>query len=181
LERRFNAEERIRERSTFGEGFGVTVEGDEKLEDIPSDEEAINFLPRETEADRSNNFKSLNRRGERTLYLLVKPFKSKLTSSAWGFPTWEVAITQPLHISTREALTASLGSNMDVWMVGRQPIDVLNKNMKKTFFFKARILGGKPEIQGHAFEDFRWLAKEEIKEHVDPSYWTHINPLLPRV
>ncbi len=95
LERRFNAEERVRERAAFGEGFGATVEGDERLEDIPSDEEAVSFLPRETEADRSNNFKSLNRRGERTLYLLVKPFKSKAAS--WEFPTWEVGTTQPLH------------------------------------------------------------------------------------
>ena len=97
LERRFNAEERAREMAAFGEGFGAAVEGDERLEDIPSDEEAVTFLPRETEADRSNNFKSLNRRGERTLYLLVKPLKSKAASGAWEFPTWEVGSTQPLH------------------------------------------------------------------------------------
>ena len=88
-------------------------------------------------------------------------------------------------------------------MIGRQPIDVLSATAKQntkvtswslvllelheliaqyqTFFFKARILGGKPEIQSRSVEDFAWLVKEEIEKRVDASYWMHINSLLPSV
>ncbi|KAF8337632.1 39S mitochondrial ribosomal protein L46-domain-containing protein [Cantharellus anzutake] len=174
LERRFNAEERAREQVTFGDGFGIST----KLDDIPSDEEALRLQPRETDADKTNNVRDLNRQGERTLYLLVKSSKA---SGTWEFPTWEAGTTQPLHTSVQEALTASLGPNMNIWMIGRQPIDVLDTDARKTFFFKARILGGKPEIHSNSFEDFAWLAKEEVQDHVNPAYWTHIDSLLPRV
>lgn len=92
LERRFLAEERVREQAAFGEGF-EGEEGAEKLEDVPSDEDEVKLLPREHEADRIGDVKNLNRQGERNLYLLVK---SK-DENSWHFPLWSAGLEQPLH------------------------------------------------------------------------------------
>lgn len=92
LERRFLAEERVREQAAFGEGFDGE-EGAEKLEDVPSEEDEVNFLSREHEADRKGDVKDLNRQGERNLYLLVKSKEG----GSWRFPVWNAGLEQPLH------------------------------------------------------------------------------------
>lgn len=92
LERKFNAEERAREAATFGEDFGG-LEGEERVEDVPSEEDEVVVLPRESEADRTGDVKSLNRRGERNLYLLVKD----TASGEWRFPQGDANLEQPLH------------------------------------------------------------------------------------
>jgi large subunit ribosomal protein L46 len=92
LERRFLAEERIRERAAFGDGFDGE-EGAERLEDVPSEEDEIRPLPREHESDRTGDVKNLNRQGERNLYLLVQSKEGK----SWRFPFWTAGLGQPLH------------------------------------------------------------------------------------
>ena len=97
LERRFLAEERLREAEAFGEGF-EPEEGAEKLEDVPSEEDDIRVLARETEADQKGDLQDLNRKGDRTLYLLVKASRpGKGSEHAWRFPYWETGLMQPLH------------------------------------------------------------------------------------
>jgi len=92
LERRFQAEERVRERAAFGEGF-EGEEGAERLEDVPSEEDEVHPLPREHESDRIGDVKDLNRQGERNLYLLVQSKEDK----SWRFPFWTAGLEQPLH------------------------------------------------------------------------------------
>ncbi|KAF9517236.1 hypothetical protein BS47DRAFT_1339988 [Hydnum rufescens UP504] len=184
LQRRFSAEERIREAQTFGVGF-EGEEGDEKLEDVPIEEDEIKVLPRVSKADEQNDLKSLNRRGDRNLYLLVK----SPGQTSWRFPHWTVDTSQALHKSVRDALVSTFGPNMNTWIVGRQPVAVQNcppssqdPTAVKTFFFKARILGGKPALSNaRQVEDFAWLTKDEIQDRVDLSYWKGVNDLLPSI
>lgn len=143
LERRFLAEERARDAQAFGEEF-EPEEGAERVEDVPSEEDDIKILPRETEADRKGDVKDLNRMGDRTLYLLVKANEpGTATGQGWRFPYWEAGVTQPLHKvselfrfykssmfllfgvkpqTVQEGLITSFGPNMNTWIVGRQPI-----------------------------------------------------------
>lgn len=52
----------------------------------------------------------------------------------------------------------------------------------QTFFFKGRLLAGRPTlVQESSISQLAWLTKEEIADHVDPTYWASINDLLPRV
>lgn len=51
---------------------------------------------------------------------------------------------------------------------------------EKTFFMKARIFAGQADVQGANghFEDFSWLAKEEIEKKVHPKYWSRVKNML---
>jgi len=54
-------------------------------------------------------------------------------------------------------------------------------NGEKTFFMKARIMAGQPDLnasQDKDIEDFRWLRKDEIERTVHPDYWVKVRNML---
>ena len=84
---------------------------------------------------------------------------------------------------------------MNTWVVGNMPIGhqvynyskpVMNEEKgseirgEKTFFMKARIMAGKPNLEDNEFNlaDYRWLAKDEIKNAVDPRDWSAVKNIL---
>ena len=82
---------------------------------------------------------------------------------------------------------------MNTWLVGHVPIGVhqmdyteprssgsLTEHGAKTFFLKARIMAGQVNLKDNKFglQDFKWLAKDELKKEVDGSYWHSIKNML---
>ena len=51
---------------------------------------------------------------------------------------------------------------------------------EKTFFMKARIFAGQANVKSAngTYEDFKWLAKEEVEKKVHPKYWKKIKDML---
>ena len=51
---------------------------------------------------------------------------------------------------------------------------------EKTFFMKARIFAGQADVGGPngSYDDFQWLAKEEIEEKVHQKYWSKVKNML---
>ena len=51
---------------------------------------------------------------------------------------------------------------------------------EKTFFMKARIFAGQADVKeaNGQYEDFQWLAKEEIEKKVHPRYWSKVKNML---
>ena len=98
LEEKFKDEEIIREQTAFGEDF--VQEQKEKTED---DEPEVDLFQDDTEepasrisqADMKGDVKSLDRMGERNLYLLVKGKSSP--QDAWRFPQGLVERSEFLH------------------------------------------------------------------------------------
>jgi large subunit ribosomal protein L46 len=111
------------------------------------EQELYAVLPRRTAADEANDVKSLERSGERTLYLLVKDKKS----GAWRFPSEPVdrrasggaasagqeeteaaegeagkGPKDTLHSAAPRAVRKLLGENMDIWLVTHMPVGVLS-------------------------------------------------------
>lgn len=99
---------------------------------------------RRTEADEANDQTSLDRAGDRTLYLLIK---SRETSNAWRFPSDVVDLasktesvpdksedaaedamvdimvaTDTLHAAAPRAVTKALGDSIDVWLLNSLPV-----------------------------------------------------------
>jgi large subunit ribosomal protein L46 len=97
LESRFNIEERRRERKAFGAPFGMqkgeTSEAEKLAEATMRDEEEA--MPRIHEADIHSDFKHLNRRGQRNLYLLLQ--KQETGAAVWRFPEASVEKGELLH------------------------------------------------------------------------------------
>ena len=84
---------------------------------------------------------------------------------------------------------------MNTWVVGNIPIghqiynysqSIFNEENgtvlqgEKVFFMKARILAGQANLRDNrfGFEDFQWLAKEEIQKTFDPRNWNAIRSIL---
>lgn len=51
---------------------------------------------------------------------------------------------------------------------------------EKTFFIKTRIFAGQADVaqKVQTYDDFAWLAKEEIEAKVHPRYWTRVRNML---
>ena len=52
---------------------------------------------------------------------------------------------------------------------------------EKIFYMKARIMAGQANLSDNKFglKDFKWLAREELEEQVERSYWHSIKNMLP--
>lgn len=79
---------------------------------------------------------------------------------------------------------------MNTWIVGHVPIghyvvepvlkDGVSTSGSKTFFMKGRILAGQADLTDNAFghQDFKWLTKEEVKEHVTTRYYSQVKDMM---
>lgn len=138
LEAQFNIEERKRERQAFGRLTRTTWDTTEaNLEAAElAKEEVGKRATRFTEADKRKDLHSLDRRGERNLYLITKR-----EDGLWSFPQAAVRKGEFLHqvrnclfifilplLSTIAFQTAErvlhphCGINIDTWIVGRKPV-----------------------------------------------------------
>ncbi|KAG8987467.1 54S ribosomal protein L17 mitochondrial [Tulasnella sp. JGI-2019a] len=164
LQQRFHNEEIDRDHKSFGAGFGKGA----RLRLPP--ESYDKPLPRESEADRTGDVKSLDRNGDRNLYLVVK-------NGAWKLPQAVAAPGDALHVAARKQLLQQCGEGMDTWIVGRQPVGFF-EDEEKIFFFKAHIFAGQVAKDASSMEDFAWLTKQEIANRVDEKYWSGIKDML---
>ncbi|KAG9318160.1 39S mitochondrial ribosomal protein L46-domain-containing protein [Chiua virens] len=184
LETRFNIEERRRERSSFGAPFGLDsseerVEATELME-IAMKDEVDESMPRAHEADETD-FKNLNRRGQRNLYLLLETRENG--KNVWRLPQGDVQKGEFLHVAAHRRLDADCGRHMDTWIVSRNPIGVYHPPKQSAeddvvFLYKAHILAGQVRPNPDRYQDFAWLTKGEIGKRTDEHYWLGIKDML---
>ncbi|KAI0798081.1 39S mitochondrial ribosomal protein L46-domain-containing protein [Abortiporus biennis] len=191
LEGKFNKEEEEREREAFGSlrPSSSKVQAEEKNEsspaqqqspDILGEEEDVQPMPRVSEADKTGDVKSLERKMERNLYLLLLG-KDASGKQVWRFPQGPVETGELLHEAASRDLEAECGSGMDTWIVSRQPVGVYQSpkaSQSYTFFYKGHILAGQAKPDNKSVADFAWLTKEEIKPKVDQDYWHGVKDML---
>ncbi|KAL0094959.1 39S mitochondrial ribosomal protein L46-domain-containing protein [Phycomyces blakesleeanus] len=142
----------------------------------------IEKAPRETEADKTNDIKSLDRALQRTLYLIVRPKQGK---QPWIFPEGAVDSTEYLHEAAERQLKETCGKDMDVWFVGRQPIGLYKKaptqnveeSGSKVFFMKARMFSGQV-TPSEDVSEFAWLTKEELPNYLSSDYYKAVKDSL---
>ncbi|KAG7005415.1 50S ribosomal subunit L30 [Physcia stellaris] len=201
------AEGFLRRDSDIGGVEGVEGGGKRRGEEVPKP------VGRVSEADRKGDLRSLSRRMERTLYLLVqKEGKDKGKEGEWGFPRSRLGPKESLYTAAERTLVQTGGVNMNTWIVGNWPVghQILTYPQpltstppssspqsssptpatpppsppqilgEKSFFMKARILAGQANLQNNALglRDFKWLAKEEVKEVLDPREWNAVRNCL---
>jgi len=129
---------------------------------------------RTNEADVQGDVKSLDRLGERNLYLVLKN-----KDSHWRLPQGVATEGEALHSAARNQLISQCGEDIDTWLVGRQPVG-FHEDKDKIFFFKAHIFAGQVSLPSDA-SDFAWLTKQEIGERIstsDEAYWSSVKDML---
>ncbi|KAF4578604.1 54S ribosomal protein L17 mitochondrial [Pleurotus pulmonarius] len=194
LETRFNIEEAERERLAFGKDFTGEVVTSEKEEankravaQLSQQEgEGEVIMPRTHESDIKKDFKSLDRKGARNLYLLLRVNHDG--KQVWRFPQGGVEKGELLHQAAQRDLFAECGPHMDTWIVSRNPVGVSKSPSEATkdgqeditFFYKAHIMAGQVRPTQASVSDFAWLTKEEIESHVSKDYWEDIKDMLSR-
>ncbi|OAA67448.1 50S ribosomal subunit L30 [Cordyceps fumosorosea ARSEF 2679] len=154
-----------------------------KAEDLV---EAPAPAPRETEADRKGDVRRLDRKLDRTLYLVVKG------KDGWGFPADVLAESENLHVAARRVLDQAAGVNMNTWIVGRVPVahlvdapalaadGAVQEKGRKTFFLRGRIMAGQADLRGNSlgYTDFKWLTREELEEELPGTYFRGVRNML---
>jgi large subunit ribosomal protein L46 len=193
-ERRWKEDEEARKKAMADPQLSLT-DAVKEAQSIQQDEESVTPLSnkfetgsRETEADKKNDIKSLDRALQRTLYLIVKKPRDQ---HAWQFPQGAVEDGEYLHDAAERELAEECGKNMDVWFVGRQPIghytykfseDHVKKNPgangAKVFFMKAHVFAGQCNPDNKEVVDFAWVTKDELPQYVSPEYFDAVKDIL---
>lgn len=178
-------EERIREILLKDAENRVTEDGEEADPDeiVPVERP----MDRITEADKTNDVRRLDRKLDRTLYLLVQGSDGK-----WQFPSEDVPTDEHLHETATRVLESAAGVNMNTWIVGRVPVahlvtqpefnedTSLKQKGEKVFFLKGRIMAGQADLNGNklGLQDFNWLTKEELKEKLSEDYFHSVRNMM---
>lgn len=76
--------------------------------------------PRLSSADYSNDTRSLERKADRTLYLVIKTPKN--TKQTWDFPRITLHKNESLHTAAERLIVETGGLNMNTWVVGNWPV-----------------------------------------------------------
>lgn len=151
---------------------------DESADDaLQKDSMARKIVPnsRITDADKSNDLQSLERRLARTLYLVV----SQDSGKTWRLPTFGNS-GQPLHQAAEEGLYALGGDEINYFNVSATPMHVHSTPEGKEFFIKLHILSGRFTAVDKDTK-FMWLTKEETGEYLDKAYYDEIRHLMSEV
>lgn len=141
------------------------------------------FGPRETEADKSNNLKSLNRKLDDTLMLLCS---YKLgNDEAFLFPQSQWNEGETLRQTAERIVHEKLGTELKVHFYGHAPCGFYKYKYKptdkkeavgvKTFFYRAAYKSGEASEKILKIE---WLNEEELKGKVRRSYYQSISQFL---
>lgn len=139
--------------------------GDYQIDYVPA--------PRITEADKTNDRKSLQRALDRRLYLLPYGNSNAAPSGkpVWHFPEKVYDSEETLRKCAESALAFVLGDLSHTYFVGNAPMGhMVIQQMEnvpepfKRFFFKSQVIDtNKFNIQ--KCEDFVWVTKDELLEY----------------
>ncbi|VEU24049.1 DEKNAAC105092 [Brettanomyces naardenensis] len=154
-------------------------EGDSQ--DLENVSRPITPNSRITEADKTNDETSLERKLPRTLYLLVKQ------DGKWKFPTFQVKDDQVALNEVAESGLRELGGDkINTWSVSGTPAAVIkysngeivdegHEGVVREYLMKSHIVAGQFVPEGL---EYKWLAKEEVEGVVDPKYYEKVGYLL---
>ncbi|KAL7590873.1 uncharacterized protein LOC111894550 [Lactuca sativa] len=136
----------------------------------------IDFVPapRITEADKTNDKRSLQRALDRRLYLLLygDAYGSPKGQPVWHFPEKVYKSEETLRKCAESALESVIGDLSHTYFVGNAPMGHIatppsekNKDNSsfKRFFFKSQVVAtNKLDIKS---KDFVWVTKDELLEY----------------
>lgn len=142
--------------------------------------------PRITEADKTNDKKSLQRALDRKLYLLLygKAYGSPSDKPVWHFPEKVYESEETLRKCAESALQSVLGELSHTYFSGNapmghmviQPTDDAQESSYKRFFFKSQVTAMDKFKIGKC-EDFVWVTKDELLGYF-PEQTEYLNKMI---
>lgn len=159
-----------------------------EAQDFWEDErEAFQPASRLTEADTKNDLRSIERRLDRKLLLVVK---QKLgNSNPWMMPMVPRMEGESMRQAAERALATICGNELNAVFMGNAPCGFYKYRFPKlkpasddfvgakVFFFKAQLQEGLL-VKSTNISDFCWLTKEELVDHLVPKYNAAVQDFL---
>lgn len=142
--------------------------GDYQIDYVPA--------PRVTEADKTNDRRSLQRALDRRLYLLIygKAYGAPNGTPVWHFPEKVHESEETLRKCAEFALESVIGDLSHTYFVGNAPMghmvvtqpteSGLDLPSCKRFFFKSQVIATNKFKIGKC-DDFVWVTKDELLEY----------------
>ncbi|XP_074012551.1 large ribosomal subunit protein mL46 [Numenius arquata] len=189
--RKLQEEEQLRRRKESmyddDDGPGKTVIMAQDLEE-KWEQKLLRFkaAPRITDADKSNNRTSLNRKLDSNLMLLVK---QKIgNQELWLLPQVEWQPGETLRSTAERAMATFLGDHIQAKILGNAPHGVYKYKFPrairtednvgaKVFFFKA-FLQSDDLSQAEPKKDYLWVTKDELGDYLKSEYLKKVNRFL---
>ncbi|KAJ7533871.1 hypothetical protein O6H91_13G068500 [Diphasiastrum complanatum] len=136
--------------------------------------------PTITEADKSNDRRSLQRALDRRLYYIVlgSPLGSSKDMASWHFPEKEYENEENLRKCAESALGSLWGDISDFYFVGNAPCGHLAFPSLKRFFFRSQIIGKRDKFGHPKYRDYAWVSKDELSEYFEPGQMDFFKRLL---
>ncbi len=132
-------------------------------------------IPMETEADKQNDRKSMDRKITESLYLLVKSKDGK-----WTFPEWEFDAQKDknsLRLCAEKNLDKTIGPSFKSHVLSSSPCGHIEMTYQapkgafigsRTFFLHSVYLKGQMKLDSALYSDYLWVTKDEMKEYLSP-------------
>ncbi|XP_014673023.1 PREDICTED: 39S ribosomal protein L46, mitochondrial-like isoform X2 [Priapulus caudatus] len=170
----------------FDEDVGTSTAQD--FEDAGVEEfQNFTVTPRTTEADNTNNRRSLKRKLDRKLFLVVKQKLGK--NEEWVFPMGANKDGQSLRETAVATLSSTCGEDVKAQVNGNAPVGFYKYKLPsgsattdgyfgaKIFFYQAQFLGGVPK-NGNGIVDHLWLTQEEMAQLLNRKYFSAISNFI---
>ncbi|KAL7121457.1 hypothetical protein ACP275_02G183000 [Erythranthe tilingii] len=144
--------------------------------------------PRITEADKTNDKRSLQRALDKRLYLLIygTAHGSSDEKPVWHFPEKVYESEPTLRKCAESALQSVIGDLSHTYFVGNAPMghiilqpsdeNQVNNTSLKRFFFKSQVIATNKFDIGRC-EDYVWVTKDELLEYF-PEQAEYLNKMI---
>jgi large subunit ribosomal protein L46 len=120
--------------------------------------------PRETEADKTGDQRTMHRRLDEFLFLVVQDAKT----GQWGFPRREHVEGKTMREVARQAMEEAVGDSIETYLVGNAPLghfyeaktgaDGKEGGEGTNFYHRAQWLDGTLKLESR-YKDYKWLTK----------------------
>ena len=174
---RHQRDRRFKQEIELPKTYKEAKEGEEDdFEVTPADDLSRKIVPnsRVTDADKSGDLTSLERKLSRTLYLVINK------EDKWILPNFSEGASEkltPLHKLAEEGLYKIGGDKINYFNVSNKPCHLYKNDDTREYFIKSHILSGKFEPQEPALK-YMWLTKGELNSYLNKDYYKDIKHLL---
>lgn len=118
--------------------------------------------PRETLADTAGDRKSLRRRLDQRLFLMVK------SNGKWGFLNSTIGDDDTSRSAAERALSEGTGGSYQHYFIGNTPAahTCSGSENKMYFYHRCQLIQGAPVLASPEVEDHAWVAPDEFSDYL---------------
>ena len=148
---------------------GTSAEADAAAAPRGVPDEIAALMGRETDADRADDRRSLERALADSLFLVVKP----AAGDRWQLPRAPLADDEYCREAGERALAETCGDDLYTYVLGNAPVGVWDAEeagaLDRQFFMKAIVvdLYNSGPVDDARVADHAWITKAELPDYVD--------------